>query len=117
MKNVPTSRRGLAVLVVVVLLAAANIVVIGTLSGSAADASIASFRVDSVRACYATESGAIAVVKTTQLSSTRPTVGTTYTVGNGTFVVTAMPAVSATGSVNVTGVSGSATRRMRVQVQ
>ena len=117
MRKTKTSHRGLAVLVVVVLLAAANIVVIGTLSGSAADASIASFRVDSVRAGYATESGAIAVVKTTQLSSTRPTVGTAYTVGNGSFVVTAMPAVGVAGNVNVTGTSGVATRRVRVQVQ
>lgn len=117
MKAPLASRRGLAVLVVVVLLAAANIVVIGTLSGSAADASIASFRVDSIRAGYATESGGIAVVKTTQLNSTRPTVGTTYTVGNGSFVVTAMPAVGASGNVNVTGSSGVASRRLRIQVQ
>lgn len=117
MKFLSPNRRGLAVLVVVVLLAAANIVVIGTLAGSAADASIASFRADSVRAFYATESGGIAVIKTTQLNSARPTVAVVYTVGNGTYTVTAMPAVAASGNVNITGTSGVASRRLRIQVQ
>ena len=109
--------RGLAVLIAVVLLAAANVVVISSLSGSAADASIASFRADSVCAFYATESGGIAVIKTTEASTTRPSVGTTYTVGNGSFTVSSMPAVGVAGNVNISGSAGSAARRLRIQVQ
>jgi hypothetical protein len=112
-----TRRRGLAILLAVVMIAAANMLIFASLAGSGADAALSVCRVDTAQAYYAAESGAIVVVKTTEASITRPTAMTSYTVGASTFTVTALPAAGTAGTVNITGADGTAARRVRLDVQ
>lgn len=108
--------RGLAILILVIILALGTAVTFGTLSATKDDALVASLRAESTQAFYAAESAQLAALKLLKLGEALPASGASFTIGNGRATYQSVPAGN-TGTVTVDGYSGDARRRIRITVQ
>ncbi len=109
------SRRGVVVLVLVVVLALINIALVSGAAASSEDAHSGVMRVDTVRAFYAAESGGMIAAKGLIGDVAVPAEGSSVSLGSQTihFVEVREP----TGEVTVEGRSGSARRRVELQIE
>lgn len=103
--------RGVGIAILVVVLAAVTLVVLGTISTGADDAHAAAGRAQSLRARFAAESGAIALIKLRQSGLPLPAEGSTITIGDAVITFEAVPAANET-RTGVRAVSGSTARRL-----
>jgi hypothetical protein len=107
-------RHGFAVALVVIVLAVLNIAVIGTITASGDDAQLGAMRLETVRAFYAAESGAVTCVKLSSQSMTMPAAGSQQSLGSATIEFTQVPASGQPGTIVVIGRSGFGERRVRI---
>lgn len=110
-----SSRRGVIVLIAVIILAVMNVAILSTVAAAGSDAHIGVLRVETIRAFYAAESGATICVKGIIGPSTPPTEGSSATVGSETvhFIQVQTPP----GELIVEGRAGFARRRLAIQVE
>lgn len=108
--------RGLAILILVIILALGTAVTFGTLSATKDDALVASLRAETTQAFYAAESAQLAALKLLKLGESLPASGASVTVGSSRATYQAVP-TGQVGTITVDGYSGDARRRIRVTVQ
>jgi uncharacterized protein (UPF0333 family) len=108
--------RGLAILILVIILALGTAVTFGTLSASKDDALVASLRAETTQAFYAAESAQLAALKLLKMGEALPASGASITIGTSRATYQAVPS-GTTGSITVDGYSGDARRRIRITVQ
>ncbi len=108
-------RRGVVVLVLVVVIATINIALISGAAASTEDAHTGVLRVETVRAFYAAESGGIVAAMGLSGGADLPTEGSTITIGSQTvhFVEVREPS----GEAVVEGRAGFARRRLDLQIE
>lgn len=109
-------RRGVAILILVLLISIGTLVSFATLAGSRDDAQVASLRAETAQALYAAESAQLAAIKLLDMGETLPASGTTVNVGTARAVFQSVPS-GTTGDITVDGFSGDARRRIRITIQ
>lgn len=117
MKHRPSSRlmrRGGVILLVVVLICITHVAVMGSVSALTEDTSLAAFRVETVRAFYASDSAANISRRLLSSDLYNPAAGTTLSFGHSTATYVQAPPAGQEGEVVIKGVSGLATRRVKV---
>lgn len=110
-----SSRRGVVVLVLVVVLALINVALISGALASADDAHTGVLRVETVRAFYAAESGGLIAAKGLMGDTSVPAEGSSITLGSQSIHFVEVRESS--GEVVVEGRSGSARRRLDLQIE
>ncbi len=111
-----THRRGCGIAAIVLMLAAINMAVIGSVSASGSEAHVSALRIETARAFYAAESGGRVVIKCTNQGLTLPAAGSTLSLGPATATYVSMPAAGQTGDAVIRGGDGNTTRRLRISV-
>jgi Tfp pilus assembly protein PilX len=108
-------RRGTGLAAVLLLVAVIGLAGLAVLASAPADSQIAAMRVETARALYASDSGAVAVIKLRMESKALPTQGTTLALPSATATYAVVPA-GGTGSQRlvVIGVSGDGQRRIEL---
>ncbi len=107
-------RRGAGIAVIVVVLAILNIAVLGSVAASGDEAAMGAMRLETTRALYAAESGAVIAVRLTLEGSELPAVGTTLELSNANVQFNALPAAGEPGDIVIIGTSGTARRRVTI---
>jgi len=115
MKNTAQSRRGSVLAVLIVVLALMGLVVAGSIRPLRDEASMATMRVETVRAFYAAESGSVVTIRGYLGQVSLPVEGTQITLNDQTVVFTQIPALG--GVAVVHGLSGDAVRRIELELQ
>lgn len=110
------TRRGAAVVLAVIVLAALNLVIVGSLAASAEESRVGAFRVDSVRAFYAAESGSMIAARLLGSAIELPDLNTPVPVGPANFTLTEAPELNTAGTVRIIGRAGDASRRIRLTI-
>jgi hypothetical protein len=110
------TRRGVAVAALVLVLALINIVVIGTLAAGGDESEEALTRVESLRAFYASESGARVALRCLNSGLTPPAEGASFSLGTAQVRYAKVPTQAGPGTIVIEGVSGSAIRRTQVVI-
>lgn len=113
----PHGKRGMAVAVVVIVLALINLVVIASLEGGTDDAMGAAIRVETARAFYAAEAGSIIAVELLTEGKAPPPAGTVRTFATGEATFTSVPTSGTTRTLVIDGRSGSSFRRVHVTAE
>jgi len=108
-------RRGTVLVVLVVVMAILALVVAGAVRPVRDESDIATLRVETTRAFYAAESGAIILMNAVIGQSPMPTNGDTVALGNQTILFVQVP--DANGVAIVEGLSGDAIRRIEFTTQ
>jgi len=108
-------RRGSVLAVLVVVLALMGLVVVGVVRPLRDEASIAALRVETTRAFYAAESGAIVVMQGSLGATPLPVSGDETAMLGQTVRFTQVP--EAPGIAIVEGLSGDATRRVELMIE
>lgn len=114
--NVVRARRGAGIVVIVLLLAALQLVVVGSVVSSGDEATLSTLRVDGVRGFYAGESGGLIGTKTITSSLTTPVAGTTVSLGNASLKYVSVPDPLLGGDLVIEGTSGQSIRRVKVRL-
>jgi len=109
------SRRGSVLVVLVVVMAILALVVAGAVRPVSDESDLATLRVETVRAFYASESGAIILMNAVIGLTPMPSNGDTVVLNNQTIRFVQIP--DANGVAIVEGVSGDATRRIQFTTQ
>jgi len=123
-----SSRRGMGVAAVVVVLAMLNLVVVGSVAASADEAGVGSLRLQSVQAFYAAEAGGMIIAKVSSALSDNPGLGigpeprlrlpaqgSSLALRNSAQIdFTQLPAALADGVAVVHGRSGTCARRVQI---
>jgi hypothetical protein len=109
-----TRNRGAAIAVMVLLLAAVQIVVIGGLAGSVDEADEGVRRLISTRAQFASDGAGMIISRQVQRGLTVPSAGTVWQIGSSTATVVSAPATLTSGEIRVDVRSDAATRRLRI---
>lgn len=107
-------RRGAGIAVIVVVLAILNIAVLGSVAASGDEAAMGAMRLETTRALYAAESGAIIAVRLTLEGSELPAAGTTLSLTNASVQFIAKPPTGRAGNIVIIGTSGTARRRVTI---
>ncbi len=115
-KQAAASRRGAVIMIIIVILALISLVMIAAVGAGQADAQASALRVETLRAFYAAESGAIVVFKSVVDGDTLPTQGSQITLGAETVEFIAIPP-SGVGDVTVEGRAGFARRRVTIEIE
>lgn len=110
------ARRGIAIAVLVIIFALITFVVIAAVGGSSGDAQIAAIRVETVRASYAAESGAVIIFRSVLDGEELPASGTQISLGAETILFVQTPP-EGVGTVIVEGRSGLASRRFSLEIE
>lgn len=110
------TRRGAAVVLAVIVLAALNLVIVGSLAASAEESRVGAFRVDSVRAFYAAESGSMIAARLLGAAVELPELNTPVAVGAASFTLIEAPQPNTAGTVRIVGRAGDASRRIRLTI-
>jgi Tfp pilus assembly protein PilX len=105
----------MAVLVLVVVLTLVNLAVISGVAGAGDDSQAAALRVETMRAFYAAEGAATVVSKSLISQATKPTAGSTVSVGGPTMHFVTVP--TGAGTIVVEGRAGFARRRVSLVTQ
>lgn len=109
-----TTRRGSVLAVLVVVLAVLGLVVAGSVRPVKDEATIASMRVETMRAFYAAESGTIVLMSAYTGDATMPLEGSSVVLNGQNIVFTQVPELG--GIAVVHGKSGDATRRIELVI-
>lgn len=107
-------RRGCGIAAVVIMLAAINLAVIGSVNASGTEAQTGALRAETARAFYAAESGGRIVIKCNNQGLALPTVGSTLALGAATVTYVSLPAANAPGDAVIRGADGTTTRRLKI---
>jgi Tfp pilus assembly protein PilX len=110
------ARRGCGIAAIVIMLAAINLAVLGSVSASADEAKIGALRAETARAFYAAESGARVVLKCSNQGLTPPAASSTLVLGPATITYISLPAAGAAGDAMIKADDGTTTRRLKVTV-
>ncbi len=105
-----TNRRGTALVVIVVVMAILSLVVAGAVRPVRDESDLASLRVETTRAFYASESGAIIIINAVHGNATMPNSGDSITLNGQAVLFLQIP--DNQGVVIVEGSSGDARRRV-----
>lgn len=118
MKKTPTGRgrRGAAVAMIIMLLAAVQLVVVGGLGGAADEADQGVRRLLGVRTIYAADGAGLIIARQVRDGLAVPAVGASWTLGSSTATVTSAPAALTAGTIVVDVHSDAATRRLEITV-
>ncbi len=111
----PTTRRGTAVVIIVLLMAMLGLVVAGSIRPLRDEADIASLRVETTRAFYASESGGIIVMNAFMGNTDMPDPGSSITLNNETIHFLQQP--DSDGVTIIEGVSGDARRVIQLTIR
>ena len=114
-KSRTVRRRGNAVVVLVVVMAVLSLVVVGLVRPLGDESSIAAMRVETVRAFYAAESGALVVMKGYMGDADMPAQGSEVVINGQSVLYTQVPGGS--GVAVIEGRSGDASRRIELELQ
>lgn len=109
----PTDRRGAVIAVVLVVVMILGLVVVGSVRSGGQEADLAALRVETARAFFAAESGAIVVMGLTNAGQPGP--GHETDLGSQTIRFLQVPLGE--GEAVVEGVSGLATRRITLRIE
>jgi hypothetical protein len=109
------SRRGSVLAVLVVVLALMGLVIAGSVRPLRDEASLATMRVETVRAFYAAESGTVITIQGYLGLATMPVEGSEIVLNDQTIQFTQIPALGGTAVVH--GLSGDAIRRIELELQ
>ena len=109
--------RAAALAMVVALLAVVNLAVVATLRTGADSADRDTLGIETARAFYAAESGAVIAIRELGVGADLPEVGDTLELGPATVRFDAMPENDGVGSIEVEGVSGRGYRRVELTVE
>lgn len=109
-------RRGVAIAMVVVMLAMLHLMVIGGVSAAGDEARIGSLRVETSRAFYLAEAGSVITIKTLSDGLTPPEQGTELALPGGEVAFVTVPETP-TGEVVVEGRSGFGKRRVSITLE
>lgn len=103
-------RRGTVLVVIVVVMAILGLVVAGSVRPVRDEADLATMRIETTRAFYASESGAIIMMNAVLGKTTMPSAGDTIDIDGQQILIVQIP--DAQGVVIVEGRSGEAKRRI-----
>jgi len=109
--------RGAALVALVAVLAVVNLVIVGSLRASSDDAMVASLRVETVRAFYAAESGALIAIRCVNAGIVPPAEGEQAAIGAALVRFEEMPPTGEAGTIVVEGRSGYGRRRLSLEVE
>lgn len=109
-------RRGAGIAAVVLMMVVLNLAILGVVSSSGDDLSLAALRLESCRAFYAAESGGVIVTRLVMDSRAAP-VGTTLALPHAAVDFISAPLASEAGTVVVEGASGDARRRIEIELE
>lgn len=107
-------RRGAGIAVIVVMLAIINIAVIGSVAASGDESQVGAMRLETIRAFYAAESGAVVTVRLTMQGLELPPAGSELAMSNATVAFEQMPVTGEAGDAVIIGHSGIAQRRVKI---
>lgn len=107
------SRRGMAIAVIIVVLAVLALVVAGAVRPAAQEADVASLRVQTIRAFYAAESGVSVLIGSVKSGTERPITGDVIAWGTQSVEFESVSA----DSVTLVGRSGFAQRRISLDLE
>ncbi len=110
------SRRGMAVVGIVVLLAIIHIVVIGSVSSGARESDVQTLRLETLRAFLAADSGVVVWIRMDAAGETIDA-GETVDIGTERMIYVSAPDAGEAGTVVIEGQSGRARRRVAVDVE
>ncbi len=105
---------GAVIVLVIVMLCAVHMAVMGSVSAMVDDASIAAFRIETVRAFYATDSACTVIRPLLSTDAFRPIPGDTIPFHRSTAQFVRVPSPGEDGELVIEGRSGSAVRRVKV---
>lgn len=109
-------RRGMTVLVMVVLLGAITLAVVGSVTPTADDAQLLATRVESARAFYGAESGVYVLIgELTRSGGEPPESGATLELEGATVVFESVP--DGNGTAVIRGASGRAVRQIELDLE
>ncbi|MDX2133021.1 MAG: hypothetical protein SFY69_13310 [Planctomycetota bacterium] len=106
--------RGASVAAVIVMLAIINFAVLGAVRASADDVHVGAMRLETLRAFYAAESGAIVAVRLAGEGLAPPGAGSVLTFADAEATVERAPGAGEPGDVVILGRSGLGQRRVVV---
>ncbi len=108
------ARRGCGIAAVVIMLAAINLTVMGSVSASGAESQVGALRVETARAFYAAESAARVVIKCNNAGIALPAAGATLSMAPATATYVSMPVAGNAGDAIIRGSEGTTTRQLKV---
>ncbi len=111
------ARTGVALAVVIVVLAMLNLVVMGSVRPAGDEALMGAMRAETTRAFYAAESGAFIAVRAIVGGLEPPAVGSEQAIGSATVIYLDLPPSGDVGEIVVEGRSGEARRRLNLLVE
>lgn len=109
-------RRGMAILVVVVMIAVIHLTVIGAVTRGARGADMASLRIETMRALFAADSGVMVWLREDAAGQT-PESGDEVNIGSQRVLFVESPEAGESGTLTVEGQSGRARRRVSVELE
>jgi len=115
MQGTTQTRRGSVLAVLVVVLALLGLVVTGSVRPLRDEATLATMRVETVRAFYAAESGAIITIQAYLGEAVLPVEGSQIVLNEQVIEFTQIPSLG--GTVVIHGLSGDAIRRIELELQ
>lgn len=108
-------RKGMVIAIMVVVLAMMNVLVLGVVTSGTTSTSADIARLESVRAIFAADAGAMVAMRQATLGRPCPANGTIVTLpGGGRVVWVSSPASGASGTVRIDGTNANAVRRVSV---
>jgi hypothetical protein len=119
MNNTPVhavkARKGMVIALMVVIIAMMNVLVLGVVSAGAMSSTSDIARLETARAVFAADAGAMVAMRQASLGKACPTNGTVVTLpGGGRVVWISSPAVGSDGTVRIDGMNASAIRRVSI---
>ena len=112
-----STRRGVGVLAVVVMIAIIHLAVMGSVAASGEEAQLGAMRVETARAFYAAESAGLVLVRLSTSRMDLPSAGTRLSLGVSEATFVSMPATGEPGDIVIIGTSGEGQRRIRITVE
>ncbi len=110
------SRKGMAVVGIVIMLGIIHLVIIGSVTSGARRSNVQTLRLETLRAFLAADSGVIQWIRLDAAGLT-PESGTLVDIGTQRIVFVSSPGTGEAGTVVVEGQSGRARRRVAVDVE
>ena len=110
-----SQRRGTVVVIIVVVMAILSLVVAGAIRPVRDESDLATLRVETTRAFYASESGAVIMMNAVLGKAAMPTEGSVIRLGHQTIVFIQIP--DGEGVAIVEGLSGDARRRIEFKTE
>ncbi len=112
----PTSRRAAILVAMVLVLAMVHLIVVGSLAPAQNEAELTALRVQTIRAFYAAEAGALVVIRKTLDNDDPIPEGDTLDLAGGQVVFVTWP-VDGVGQCVVEGRSGRSVRRLSLELE